>query len=127
MKIAAIYFYVALAVVSVRAQPQEARSQSKLLYSVNQYTFENHADVSFPLHGRIEFANTQSPASNLIVEGFTTDGKARLGSTKTNQKGRFSFPQLKEGEYLLETRGEHVDRIVASDSHNIRSYRPYTG
>jgi hypothetical protein len=61
---------------------------------------ENDDPVASPLQGWVGYTNTGAKVTDMTVEVFTVGGR-RIGKSKTNSDGQFSFAQIKSGKFRL--------------------------
>jgi len=89
--------------------PAEIRAERNLQLSDAELV--DRGTVAYPLKGHIALTNVGKPVTGMLVECFVRGWKNRVGVTKTNSSGDFSFPGLPEGKYYVRASQKNVVTI----------------
>jgi hypothetical protein len=86
-------------------------------FVVGKQTLQDFGTIGHPVRGWVG-CDGQEPLQGVRVESYSGDGKQRLAFTKTNETGKFAFPDLKEGQYQLVITGRGIarNRIIVTSS-----------
>jgi hypothetical protein len=77
---------------------------------------EDNEAVGSPLRGWIGYTNTGESVSEITVECFGRPNDPPIASTRTDNDGKFSFPQVGPGKYYLKATKRLEDgMVVAAD------------
>ena len=70
-------------------------------------------NIGYPMKGFIGYTNTGTPVSGMTIECFTPSGK-KVGATKTDAAGMFSFAEMPEGRYKLQAKKPGLYTLTAT-------------
>jgi hypothetical protein len=103
------YAIIALLLLIVPSVPAERKVERNSSFS--DLELVDRGTIAYPLQGHIVFTNVGNPVTGMLVECFIRGWKNRVGVTKTNSSGNFSFPDLAEGRYYVRASERNVFTI----------------